>query len=82
VRDVPRLRDVRRQGHDLGPEHALGAALPALRRDGLGAGAMTEFLIGIILFLGFLAALGLLADWIDGTDRRDARRRNHARRVR
>lgn len=37
---------------------------------------MTEFLIGVILFLGMLAALGLLADWIDGVDRRDARRRN------
>jgi hypothetical protein len=38
-----------------------------------------EFMIGIVLFVGFLAALGLLADWIDGTDRRDARRRNRGR---
>jgi hypothetical protein len=37
---------------------------------------VTEFLLGIVMFLGFLAALGLLADWIDSTDHRDARRRN------
>ncbi len=35
-----------------------------------------EFALGIILFLGFLAAMGLMADWIDGRERRDARRRN------
>ena len=37
---------------------------------------MTEFLMGVILFLGMLAALGLLADWIEGGERRDSRRRN------
>lgn len=45
------------------------------RRVG-GDDGVTEFMIGVILFLGFLAAIGLLADWIDGADRADARRRN------
>ena len=44
---------------------------------------IADFLIGMALFLGLLAALGLLADGLDARRaRRDAYRRNHARRVR
>ena len=37
---------------------------------------MTAFLLGVVLFLAFLTVLAAIADWIDGSDRRDSRRRN------
>jgi hypothetical protein len=40
---------------------------------------MIEFLIGLILFVGLLAAIGLVADWWDSAPRRDARERNRPR---
>ena len=42
---------------------------------------MMEFALGCIAFLLMLAVLAAIADWID-EPRRDARRRNHARRIR
>lgn len=40
---------------------------------------MAEFLLGMAAFLLVLAVMGAMADSVD---RRDARRRNHARRLR
>lgn len=43
---------------------------------------MLVFIAGLGLFCLLLSALGALADIIDSTDHRDARRRNQARRMR
>jgi hypothetical protein len=40
---------------------------------------MIEFLIGIVVCLLALAVLATIADWIDGRERRAARKRNQAR---
>jgi hypothetical protein len=37
---------------------------------------VTFFLAGVATFLVLLVVLGLIADWIDGDERRDSRRRN------
>jgi hypothetical protein len=43
---------------------------------------MTAWLLSLAVFLLLLATLAGIADWWDGRERRDARQRNHARRVR
>lgn len=43
---------------------------------------MTAFIATLGIFLAVLAVLAAVADWWDGRETRDARRRNHARRVR
>lgn len=43
---------------------------------------MAIFIGGLALFCLLLAGLGAASDWIDSTEHRDARRRNHARRIR
>ena len=42
---------------------------------------MIEFVAILGLFLGLLAGMAAVADWLGEPERRDARRRNHARRV-
>lgn len=43
---------------------------------------MTEWIVGLALFIALLFSLAALADWWDARERREARRRNHARRIR
>ena len=58
---------------DLGPN----VAVPAK-----GARSMIDLLVLMVPFLFVLVLMGAAADWWDGRERRDARKRNHARRVR
>ncbi len=37
---------------------------------------LSLFALGCLLFLGMLSVLGLIADWVDRAEARDARRRN------
>ena len=38
---------------------------------------MIDLLVMALPFLALFVVLGLIADWWDGRERRDARRRNH-----
>lgn len=41
-----------------------------------------DFALGCLLCLALLSVLAAIGDWWDGRARRDARNRNHARRIR